>query len=117
MISFENLTVWKQAHEIVLEIFKITKSFPDYERFRLTNQLCRAASSIPANICEGRGRGTDKDFANFLCIARGSLFETKYYLILAKDLRYIEESDYYSLIQQCDSIGKLLNSFIKKLRL
>lgn len=67
------------------------------------------------NICEGTGRGTDKDFARFLIIARGSLYETKYQLILSRDLGYIAYDESGALLDKCDVIGKLINSFFKKL--
>jgi four helix bundle protein len=116
MAQFQNLTVWKLAHELVLDIYRITKKFPADEKYRLTDQLCRAASSVPMNISEGTGRNTDKDFAYFLCIARGSLYETQYQLILAKDLGYLEEEEFADLLVKCDNIGRKLNAFIRRLR-
>ncbi len=116
MAQFQNLTVWKLAHELVLDVYHITKRFSADEKYRLIDQLCRAAASIPMNISEGTGRSTDKDFANFLCIARGSLYEVKYQLILAKDLGYLEEKEFEELIVKCDNIGRKLNAFIHKLR-
>lgn len=116
MTQFQNLNVWKLAHELVLDVYRITKKFPSDEKYRLIDQLCRAAASVPMNISEGTGRNTDKDFANFLCIARGSLYEVKYQLILAKDLGYLEEKEFEQLSGKCDDIGRKLNSFINKLR-
>jgi len=115
MAKYENLEVWKSAHDLVLSVYKITDKFPKDERFRLVDQLCRSASSIPMNICEGTGRNTDKDFCNFLCIARGSLYEAKYQLFLAKDLGYISLKEYDLLSEKCNIIGKQLNSFISKI--
>lgn len=116
MAQFQNLTVWKRAHELVLDIYHITKKFPSSERYRLIDQLCRSVSSIPANICEGSGRSTDKDFAHFLTLSRGSLYETKYHLILAKDLGYIDSNEFEALFLKCDTVGKLINSLIKRLK-
>lgn len=115
MSKFENLEVWKLAHELVLEIYRETENFPNEEKFRLTDQICRASSSIAINICEGTGRKTNKDFVHFLYIARGSLQETKYQLILAKDLNYINLEKYNHLLNKCDNVSKLLNGLIKKI--
>ncbi len=115
MAQYENLEVWKLSHEFVLDVYKVIEKFPTAERYRLTDQLCRAACSIPMNICEGSGRNTDKDFAHFLYISRGSLYETKYQLLLSRDLGYIDHEDYNTLLKKSDSIGKLLNALIKKL--
>lgn len=115
MSKFEKLEVWKLSHELVLEVYKLTNTFPEKERYRLTDQLCRAASSVPANICEGTGRSTDKEFVYYLHIARGSLYETKYHLILAKDLNYIETQDFEIVSEKCESIGRQLNALINSL--
>jgi four helix bundle protein len=112
MSNYEDLVVWKLAHEFVLEIYAITKRFPNEEKYRLTDQLCRAVLSIPLNICEGTGRNTDKDFVHFLYIARGSLHETRYILTLTKDLKLISNDEYSCLNSKCNAIGKMLNSLI-----
>lgn len=113
--SFEKLQVWQKSHELTLNIYKLTNDFPKDERFRLTDQLCRAASSIPANIAEGKGRYHKKEFRQFLFIARGSLEETKYHLILSKDLGYISESKFDELINLVQQIGRMMNGLIKSL--
>jgi four helix bundle protein len=112
---FQELKVWQEAHKLVLKIYNITKDFPDKEQFRMVDQLCRSASSIPANIAEGKGRKTIKDFAHFLYNSRGSLEETKYYLLLAKDLGYISSNIHNELIDSCNLVGKLLNALINSL--
>lgn len=114
MSKYEGLDVWKEAHGLVLDIYKVTDSFPKEEKFRLTDQLCRASSSVTINICEGTGRSTQKDFVHFLYMARGSLHETSYELLLAKDLSYIDSEQYGILIEKCDKIGKMLNGLINK---
>ena len=116
MRDFTQLEVWRRSHELVLEIYRVTKAFPNIERFRLTDQLCRSASSIPANIAEGKGRNTLKEYLQFLYIARGSLEETRYHLLLAQDLSYLEGGDYQILKARCDQIGKLLNGLINSLK-
>ncbi|MEJ2354728.1 MAG: four helix bundle protein, partial [candidate division WOR-3 bacterium] len=116
MKSFEDLDVWEAAHELVLEIYRITKSFPEEERFRLIDQLCRSAASIPANIAEGTGKKTLNEYIQFLYNARGSFEETRYHLILARDLDYVDKTEFDTLTKQCNSIGKMLNGLIKSLK-
>ena len=89
MRNFWDLVVWKKSHQLVLDVYKITREFPSGEKFGLTSQLRRAAISVSANIAEGFRKRTRKDKANYYNIAHGSLEEVKYYLILAKDLRYL----------------------------
>ncbi len=113
--GFEDLRVWQKAHELTLEIYKLTKEFPQEEKFRLTSQICRSASSIPTNIVEGRGRYHKKEFKQFLYISRGSLEETKYHLILAKDLGYIRIDKYNKLMELSIEVGRMLNGLIKSL--
>lgn len=109
------LLVWQKAHELTLRIYRITKKFPEDEKFALTSQLRRAAVSIPSNIVEGKARNSNKDYARFLLISRGSLEEVKYQLLLAKDLEYIEDIEYEKIVSLCDDTGKLLNGLIRKL--
>ena len=116
METFQNLKVWQVAHKLVLEIYNITKQFPDNERFRLTDQICRSAISIAANIAEGKGRNTLKEYIQFLYNARGSLEETKYHLILSKDLGYINENKFKELIAGYNQVGKMLNGLINSLK-
>lgn len=116
MSTFEDLKVWQEAHKIVLQIYKLTKLFPSEEKFRLSDQLCRSASSIPANIVEGRARHTKKEYLQFVYQARGSLEETKYHLLLAKDLGYLDNDRYKILIEQLNITAKLLNGLITYLK-
>lgn len=109
--GFENLLIWQQSHEFVLNTYKMTLTFPDSEKFGLTSQFRRAAVSIPANIAEGYGKRSAADKARFYNIAQGSLNECRYYLRLTKDLGYAETQ---SLINQLNEIGKMLNSYTKK---
>ena len=114
--NFHQLDVWQKSHELVLDIYKLTNKFPKKERYRLTDQLSRSASSIPANIAEGTGRKTLQDYIRFLYNARGSLEETKYHLELAKDLSYLNSNEYEDLKQQTDQIGRMLNGLINSLQ-
>lgn len=115
MKSFRDLKVWEKAHGLVLKIYKTTKLFPSEEKFGLISQLRRSASSIPANIVEGFKRKSDRDYAHFLNLADASLEETKYHILLSKDLAYINDDEFCSLNGVCDEIGKMLNGLQKKL--
>ena len=88
--SYENLSVWQKAHSLVLEIYIITKNFPKEELYGLTSQLRRAAISVPANIAEGFGRFSVAEKIRFYNISQGSLNEVKYYLLLAKELKFAD---------------------------
>jgi four helix bundle protein len=116
MDSFTDLEVWQKAHQRVLEIYRATEDFPNTERFRLTDQLCRSASSVPANIAEGTGRNTLKEYVQFLYIARGSLEETKYHLILSRDLGYLSSEYFNKLIEGYNEVGRMLNGLINSLK-
>lgn len=113
---FENLETWKEAHKLVVDIYKTTKKFPSEEKFRLVDQLCRSASSVAANIVEGNSRQYKTEYLQFLYMAKGSLEETKYHLLLAKDLRYIEPNEYSRLFTQCNNVGNLLGGLIKYIK-
>ena len=114
--SWKDLEVWQKAHQMVLEVYKMTKKYPVVERFRLVDQVCRASASIPTNIAEGKGRNSLKEYLQFLSIAKGSLEETKYLILLSKDLGYIDENKYSDLTQNYDQVGKMLTGLIKSLR-
>jgi four helix bundle protein len=117
MNSFRELKVWQEAHNLTLKIYELTRDFPQEEKFRLINQLCSSSASIPANIAEGTGRKTLKEYVQFLYNARGSLEETKYHLILAKDLGYIPIEEYEILQSRYNETGKMLNGLITSLKL
>jgi len=108
--KFQDLIVWQKAHKFVLEVYRVTKTFPQFEVYGLTNQLCRSSVSIPANIAEGFVKKSNIEKGRFFNIAQGSLEETRYYQILAKDLGY---SDTGSLLEQTEEISKLLASFCR----
>jgi len=114
-VNFTKLDVWRKAHQMTLKAYKATQSFPSEERYRLTDQLCRSASSVPANIAEGTGRYGKKEFKHFLYIARGSIEETKYLLLLGKDLGFIEGTDYEHLQGGYETVAKMLNGLINSL--
>jgi len=111
--SFEDIDIWKKSHQFVLDVYKLTESFPKHELFCLTSQLRRAAISIPANFAEGFRKASKKDKVRFYGIALGSLEECRYYLRLAKDLQY-GETDQLRL--QLEEISKMLTSYSSKIR-
>ena len=115
-MQWKDLEVWKKAHELVLEMYQVTNSFPNNEMYGITNQLRRASSSVAANIVEGQSRNTTKEYLQFLYNARGSLEETRYFLILAKDLQYLEVPGYNLYEQHCEIVSKMLNGLIKALK-
>lgn len=110
------LDVWKEAHAFVLAVYQTTRSFPDTERFGLVNQARRAATSVPANIAEGAGRNGNPEFIRFLHIAAGSAAETEYYLLLARDLAYLDDASYRALSEQVVRIKKMLVTLARKSR-
>ncbi|MGB3189623.1 MAG: four helix bundle protein [Limnoraphis sp.] len=105
--------VWQKAIELVVKVYQITKTFPQQERYALTSQIQRAVTSIPANIAEGWGRGSTKEYIHHLKISRGSLMELETHLIVAQRLQYILNLESLKLIQQeIEVIGKMLNKLI-----
>ncbi len=116
MQDFKNLLVWQKAHACVLLIYQLTKHFPDDERFGLTSQLRRSVVSIPANLAEGCGRGSDQDFARFVQIAMGSAAEVEYHLLLANDLKYIGLDESKSASTAIEEVKRMLASLLKTVR-
>lgn len=113
MEKFLNLKVWHKAHQLVLEIYKITKNFPNDEKFGLVSQMRRAAIAVTANIVEGTKRKTAPDRKHFHVISDTSLEELKYYIILSSDLNFINNEDSEKLINICREIGKMLGGLNK----
>jgi four helix bundle protein len=112
---WKDLLVWQRAHELVLEVYQVTKEFPESERFGLTQQVRRSIVSVAANIVEGKSKKTDKEFLAFLYNSRGSMEETRYHLLLSKDLEYISKEKYESLEKQSSEVSFLLNKLIATL--
>jgi four helix bundle protein len=106
--TFEDLIVWKKSHALVLEVYRLSATFPPPERYGLTTQIRRATISIPANIAEGFKKRGKADKARFLNIAQGSLEETRYYLILSRDLGYLKNSN---LRNQLEEVSRLLEAY------
>ena len=115
MQDFRKLAVWRKAHELTLAVYKTTATFPRDELYGVTSQLRRAAVSIPANLAEGRCRRSDRDFRRFVIIALGSASEVEYFLLLSRDLGYIEEAQYQQYANQVEEIKKMLSSLSDRL--
>jgi len=116
MQEFKNLIVWKESHSIALCIYKITDKFPRKELFGITSQIRRAATSVSANISEGCGRNSQKDFIRFLNMAMGSANETEYLLILSKDLNYLEEESFENISNSIKTLKKQISNLINAIK-
>ncbi len=111
--SFTDLEAWKEGHKLVLIIYTATKLFPTDERFNLIDQLRRAVISITSNIAEGFSRNSAKEKVQFFYIALGSLTEIQNQLLVARDLRYLDEKIFQDMAQQTILVNKLLSGLIK----
>jgi four helix bundle protein len=112
--AFEKLVVWQRAHQLTLAVYDLSKSFPSEEKFALTDQLRRAASSVPMNIAEGHASGSDRIFLRHLAIAQGSLAEVRYCLILARDLQYLSPDTHDRAADLAGEVSRLLTAFRRK---
>lgn len=112
-LSFTDVWAWQRAHLFTVEVYKVTRDFPENERFGLISQFRRAAVSVPANIAEGYKKVSLADKLRFYNIAQGSLEECRYYIILSKDICYIDETTYVRLMEIIENASKYLNSYIK----
>jgi four helix bundle protein len=112
---WKDLLVWQKSHQFVIYIYKEIVSFPKDEKYNITDQIRRAATSVPTNIVEGHSRNTTKEFLRFLYIARGSLEEIRYLLLLSKDLGYIDTQKFNDMDHKTTEISYLLNKLIKSL--
>lgn len=115
MKDFRDLKVWEKAHALTLEVYRRTQDFPGEERYALTRQIRRCAVSIPTNIAEGCGRGSDAELARFLQIARGSASELEYTLLLARELGMLQEPAHEALVPRIAEVQRMLTALIKKL--
>lgn len=108
--NYKELSVWQKSRKFVSEVYTITKNFPKDEMFCLTQQMRRSAISIPSNIAEGFGRGTDAQINQFLDIAQGSAFELETQLYLSFDLNYVQKDQIEALISNLDEIKKMIEA-------
>lgn len=116
MRDFRQIKVWAKAHDLTLEIYRLTSSFPREELYGLTSQLRRASASIPANIAEGFGRGGNVELARFLQIGMGSAYEVEYHALLAKDLGLIKAEPYHRLETHVVEVKRMLAALLVKVR-
>lgn len=113
--GFRSLSAWNMAYELALIIYKLTRNFPKEETYALTSQLQRAAVSVPANIAEGYERKSKREYIQFLHIAKGSLGEVETYLLLSKDLGYIDVKSYGAANSMREETAKILRGLIRSL--
>ena len=113
--SFEDLEVYQLSISLSKRIYLTIKNFPIEERFVIVNQLMRAVTSIGANIAEGFGRNSTKEFLKFLYNSRGSLMEVRHFLILSKELDYLSSNEFQKISEDCNCLGIKLNNLINSL--
>jgi four helix bundle protein len=116
MKTFRDLLIWQKAMALVTNCYKITVNFPKEEQFALTSQIKRCAVSIPSNIAEGYGRGTNKDYYRFLTISLGSLFEFQTQIEIAYNLGYINEADFLIIYEDSREVERMLSAFMNKIK-
>jgi four helix bundle protein len=114
--SFKDLRVWQEAMKFAVEVYRATAQFPRHELYGLSQQLRRAAVSVPSNIAEGKGHRSDGEFGRFLLHARGSLLEVQTQVMIARELQYVGGEEAQRLMGSADTIGRSLNSLINSLR-
>lgn len=108
MRPHEQLDVWRKAVDFAVDVYKVTESFPADERFGLISQIRRASVSIAANIAEGAGRRSDKEFLNFLSMSQGSASEVETELLIAFRLGNVSENAFKGLMSRTDEIGRMI---------
>src|SRR5690554_1695312 len=114
--NFEDLKIWQEAHALAKEIHHLVIKYPSEEKYEIVPQLRRASVSVPANIAEGCEREHTKELMHFLNIAKGSLGETRYYVILSFELGYITEDEFRMLNDKCKVLLRMIGSLINKLK-
>ena len=113
--NFKELKVWQKAYQLCLDLYSITKIFPNEEKYGLSSQMRRASISIPANIAEGYGRRTIPDYVRCLYIAYGSTCELETQILLSKDLNYLNDNDQGILLEKTKEVERMLMALIKSL--
>ena len=114
--NFRDLKVWRRAHALTLLVYRLSSVFPDSERFGLTSQTRRAASSIGANIAEGAGRASNPDLARFFHNAVGSANELENHLLLARDLNFLPQHQFEEVTRHLDELQRMLATLISRVR-
>ena len=113
--SYRDLTVWQKGMVLAAAVYRLTRRMPRQEEYRIAGQMIRAASSIPANLAEGHGRGTRKDYAHFVSIAKGSLAELETFLLLSADLELVPGDVVGPVLDQAEEVGRMLTSLRERL--
>jgi four helix bundle protein len=113
--SHRDLKVWQKAMELAEAVYRLSARLPTTETYRLGSQMTRAAASVAANIAEGNARGTRRDYANFLSIAKGSLMETETFLMLAVRLKFLEQQEAAPTLSLITEISKMLTALRSRL--
>ena len=116
MRPHHSLDAWKKSIDFVVDVYKMTDSFPKEEKFGLSSQIRRPAVSIPANIAEGAARKSDKEFLQFLSIAQGSTSEVETEILIAYRLGYLEKQDHETLYRSLNDIGQMITGLSKHLK-
>ncbi len=116
MVDYRNYKVWQKSHNLVLEIYKTTRSFPKTEQFNFVSQINRSVLSIPTNIVEGCGRETQKELIQFLYISSGSAHELGYLILVASELNFIKKDSSERLLSEIDEIKKMFFALIKTIK-
>ena len=116
-ISYKKLDVWQKSMDLVVEIYDLLKIMPKTEQYALSEQMKRAAVSIPSNIAEGQQRNSTKEFINFLSIAKGSLAELETQLVICNRLDFLTEEQTENAMSYCQDVGRMLYALIKSLQL
>ena len=114
--SHRDLIVWQKSMDLAEDVYRVTSEFPREEMYRLTSQLIRAVISVPANIAEGHARGTRRDYANFLAIAKGSLMETETFLMLAERLGYDNPKRIERTLSLVTEVSKMITALRSRLQ-
>jgi len=115
--NYRDLLVWQKGIDLVVIAYKATTGFPKSETYGLISQIRRAATSIPANIAEGYGRSSRKEYLQFLMVAQGSLKELETHFIVSEKLSYLTAAQTERLLTQTDELGRMLGSLIRRLKL
>jgi four helix bundle protein len=114
--SHRDLIVWQKAMDLAEAVYGLAGKFPSAETYRLASQITRAAASVPANIAEGNARGTKRDYANFLSVAKGSLMETEKFLMLSVRLKYLTQEETAAAFSLITEISKMLTALRSRLQ-
>ena len=114
--SHRDLIVWQKSMDLAEDVYRVTSEFPREKMYRLTSQLIRAVISVPANIAEGHARGTRRDYANFLAIAKGSLMETETFLMLAERLGYNNSKRIERTLSLVTEVSKMITALRSRLQ-